>query len=190
MFLSLKCHWRRTRTLKPIIHHNISDSYNAFTKSAQSSGPENIGPERPLPGLLAAGPVLSPSRITLENNEKIRPRPDGENAFAKASGGETGIRTLGGVAPTTVFETAPFDHSGTSPRSGGDLNGDAGCRKGILPQVRVSDSSEGVGRHSLPDEGHGRRGMTVLFAGIPGILTGMTLGLSRVSLLRGSPGAL
>ncbi len=32
------------------------------------------------------------------------------------SGGETGIRTLGGLAPTTVFETAPFDHSGTSPR--------------------------------------------------------------------------
>lgn len=32
------------------------------------------------------------------------------------NGGETGIRTLGGLAPTTVFETAPFDHSGTSPR--------------------------------------------------------------------------
>lgn len=30
-------------------------------------------------------------------------------------GGETGIRTLGRLAPTTVFETAPFDHSGTSP---------------------------------------------------------------------------
>ena len=32
-------------------------------------------------------------------------------------GGETGIRTLGGLAPTTVFETAPFDHSGTSPQA-------------------------------------------------------------------------
>ena len=32
------------------------------------------------------------------------------------NGGETGIRTLGRLAPTTVFETAPFDHSGTSPR--------------------------------------------------------------------------
>jgi hypothetical protein len=30
-------------------------------------------------------------------------------------GGETGIRTLGRRKPTTVFETAPFDHSGTSP---------------------------------------------------------------------------
>lgn len=33
-------------------------------------------------------------------------------------GGETGIRTLGGVAPTTVFETAPFDRSGISPLAG------------------------------------------------------------------------
>jgi hypothetical protein len=44
--------------------------------------------------------------------------PDGEKLFNKLSGGETGIRTLGGVTPTTVFETAPFDHSGTSPRGG------------------------------------------------------------------------
>ncbi len=31
-------------------------------------------------------------------------------------GGETGIRTLGTREGSTVFETAPFDHSGTSPR--------------------------------------------------------------------------
>lgn len=37
--------------------------------------------------------MLSPSRITLENNGKIRPQPDRENAFARASGGEDGIRT-------------------------------------------------------------------------------------------------
>ena len=30
-------------------------------------------------------------------------------------GGEGGIRTLGTVACTTVFETVPIDHSGTSP---------------------------------------------------------------------------
>ena len=88
---------------------------NLFTKSAQSSGPENMGPERPLSGLLAPGPVLSFSRITLENNGKIQPQPDGENAFAGASGGEGGIRTHGRLAPSTVFETAPFDRSGTSP---------------------------------------------------------------------------
>ena len=87
-----------------------------FTETGQSTGPENIGRERPLPGLLAPGSVLSPSRITLENNEKIRPQPDGENAFVGASGGEGGIRTHGTLAGSTVFETAPFDHSGTSPR--------------------------------------------------------------------------
>ena len=32
------------------------------------------------------------------------------------NGGEGGIRTLGTLARSTVFETAPFDHSGTSPR--------------------------------------------------------------------------
>ena len=29
--------------------------------------------------------------------------------------GEAGIRTLGPASWSTVFETAPFDHSGTSP---------------------------------------------------------------------------
>ena len=72
----------------------VTVSCKLFTEMAQSSGPENIGPERPLPGLLAPGPVLSPARITLENNGKIRPRPDRENAFAGASGGDEGIRTL------------------------------------------------------------------------------------------------
>lgn len=31
------------------------------------------------------------------------------------AGGETGIRTLGTIAGTTVFETVPFNHSGISP---------------------------------------------------------------------------
>lgn len=64
--------------------------YTLFTKSAQSSGPENIELERPLPSLVAPMPVLSPSRITLENNGKIRPQPDGEHAFAGANGGGDG----------------------------------------------------------------------------------------------------
>ncbi len=33
----------------------------------------------------------------------------------KPFGGEGGIRTLGTPKGTTVFETAPFNHSGTSP---------------------------------------------------------------------------
>lgn len=72
----------------------FSTGYGLCTECAQSRGPENIGPERPLPGLPAQGAVLSPTRITLENNEKIRPEPDREHAFAGASGGVEGIRTL------------------------------------------------------------------------------------------------
>ena len=51
-------------------------------------------------------------------------------------GGETGIRTLGGLAPTTVFETAPFDHSGTSPRGSvrEPFNESRGGVQGAFPQ--------------------------------------------------------
>ena len=34
------------------------------------------------------------------------------------NGGEAGIRTLGGDKPSTVFKTAAFDHSATSPDPG------------------------------------------------------------------------
>ncbi len=34
---------------------------------------------------------------------------------AQAFGGERGIRTLGTPKGSTVFETAPIDHSGISP---------------------------------------------------------------------------
>jgi len=54
---------------------------------AQATGRENTDPERTLPGLLAPGPVNSSTRITPENNGKIWPQPDGEKAFAGASGG-------------------------------------------------------------------------------------------------------
>ena len=87
---SRECHWHRSVQLHPRKKKAISFCCKLFTKSAQSSGPENIGPRRPLPGRLAQVAVLSPSRITLENNGKIRPQPGGENAFARASGGETG----------------------------------------------------------------------------------------------------
>ena len=49
-----------------------------------------MGPERRLPGHLAPRPVLSPTRITLENKGKIRPQLDLENAFSGASGGADG----------------------------------------------------------------------------------------------------
>ena len=37
------------------------------------------------------------------------------SSLIQYTGGEEGIRTLGTLARTTVFETAPFDRSGTSP---------------------------------------------------------------------------
>ncbi len=37
------------------------------------------------------------------------------SAKSLISGGERGIRTLGTLTSSTVFETAPFDHSGISP---------------------------------------------------------------------------
>ena len=40
---------------------------------------------------------------------------DAVRARQGANGGEGGIRTHGPLARSTVFETAPFDHSGTSP---------------------------------------------------------------------------
>jgi hypothetical protein len=45
---------------------------------------------------VAPGPVLSPTRITPEYNGKIRPQPDRENAFARASGGGDGT----GIEPS------------------------------------------------------------------------------------------
>jgi hypothetical protein len=40
-------------------------------------------------------------------------KPGGRNK----TGGERGIRTLGEVTPTTVFETVAFNHSAISPRT-------------------------------------------------------------------------
>ncbi len=37
------------------------------------------------------------------------------NGFNLMYGGETGIRTLGGIATTIDFESIPFGHSGISP---------------------------------------------------------------------------
>jgi hypothetical protein len=37
-------------------------------------------------------------------------------------GGGAGIRTLGGVSSTTVFETVPFGRSGTPPSDDIDTN--------------------------------------------------------------------
>lgn len=53
-------------------------------------------------------------------------------------GGEGGIRTHGTREGTTVFETVPFDHSGTSP-----LKGAGRCSRSGLLERAVSPSLEG-----------------------------------------------
>lgn len=96
----------------------------------------------------ARGAVNSPSRITPEYNGKIRPRPDRENASARASGGEGGIRTHGTREGSTVFETAPFDHSGTSPRFG--------VVSGGFREVGV-EAQEGMNENLVRDQRKARR---------------------------------
>ena len=52
----------------------------------------------------------------------------------KVNGGEGGIRTHGTVARTTVFETVPFNHSGTSPRHTSNVvSSGAEHRQGFQP---------------------------------------------------------
>ncbi len=103
-------------TLKP--HAKNRSEFKRLQKitgMAQATGSENICYGSTLSGGLATGPVLSPSRITPENNGKIRPQPDRENAFARASGGSGGIRTHGTVPRTLVFKTRALNHSATLP---------------------------------------------------------------------------
>lgn len=65
----------------------LSRVYDLNTKTTQSSGPENIGPQKPLPAHLALQWALSLTYVTPENNREIRLQPDRENVFARASGG-------------------------------------------------------------------------------------------------------
>ena len=155
------------------------------------TGPENIGPERTLPRLLALRPVNSSTRITPENNGKIRPQPDRENAFARASGGETGIRTLGRRKPTTVFETAAFDHSATSPQQswGAMYPGRFGCASDNLAALRPRPGSK---RSCPAGKVADRRRVTRTCAGGSWQAGGIALGLSSrgfaARLLQGETG--
>ncbi len=82
------------------------------------------------------------------------------NALRRRIGGETGIRTLGTLAGSTVFETAPFDHSGTSPRGSRSPNAGAGAVQGpICDSCRLRHKAwkSGAGRLtigpcSIPEE--------------------------------------
>ena len=95
----------------------FSSGYGLYTECAQSRGPENVGLKRTCPPAMARTSVQSPSRITLENNGKIRPEPDRENAFARASGGavrrmRTSLRFPYPTRLSSSEETAPLGESG------------------------------------------------------------------------------
>ena len=74
------------------------------------TGPENIGPERTRARALGNVPVNSPTRITPENNGKIRPQPDWEKRFARASGGGGGRRS--GLAKRRTHVHYPHIYKG------------------------------------------------------------------------------
>ena len=80
--------------------------------------PANSGHKlTPLAIPLAPGPRLmhADSRACYRKSE-FR---EGFLLLRKFAGGGGGIRTHGALARTTVFETAPFDHSGTPPLGAG-----------------------------------------------------------------------
>lgn len=66
--------------------------------------------------LSGRGPVNSLTRITLENIKKIRPQPDRENAFARASGGGHGSDVEPSLSPNaaqaSILLSCPFDRAG------------------------------------------------------------------------------
>ena len=98
--------------------------------------------------------MLSPSRITLENNGKIRPQPDRENSFSRASGGAGGIRTHETLSRPLVFKTSAFNHSATAPCGVHS----AGARGGQGGFVRVKKLANARFAHLCSLVVHGREG--------------------------------
>jgi len=102
-WISVPFHERPRRRSVQVTQKNIftfSECYRPYTGFVQSRGPENIGLQRTIPAASSKSPVQSHLRITLENNGKIRPQPDRENAFARASGG--GDDTRAQLSPVPV----------------------------------------------------------------------------------------
>jgi hypothetical protein len=120
---------QRTDLRRFPLHHRVSGCAAATAWSAEAHQPiPGIKPQ--VPGAVRAvdtrnGPAAGPCYLKSSGVNCPRRR---ETSLLRAqnvkksrcplvgvSGGETGIRTLGTLAGSTVFETAPFDHSGTSP---------------------------------------------------------------------------
>ena len=64
--------------------------------------------------------------------------------------GETGIRTLGAIAGTTVFETAPIDRSGISPRERKSTELAHNANAPLLQGVCVFSEKEGFACRRVP----------------------------------------
>ena len=77
------------------------------------------------------------------------------------NGGEGGIRTLGTRKRTTVFETAPFNHSGTSPPVARSADGGTA---GLSRRVCGAGGTQGS---TPPASGAATRCLTALFALCP-----------------------
>jgi hypothetical protein len=54
-------------------------------------------------------------RYEQQNKRKRPPKATQSMPTKRDDGGGTGIRTLGGLSPSSVFKTGAFDHSATPP---------------------------------------------------------------------------
>lgn len=117
------------------------NSYRGSNASRQTGGGgAGLGPAWSPPCIAEMGPMFLaaetvaltiPNRDSLEKrrdapcakippqNARSRPENWNSNREPGRAGGEGEIRTHGTLARTTVFETVPIDHSGTSPRPDG-----------------------------------------------------------------------
>ena len=110
---------RRRRRLAGLFHERRRGSRIGAAPTIRlfpaSGGGQARGSAKPIPA-----PVEQPVDPL---SASIAPGPDtriggirGQRRLERG-GGEGGIRTLGTLARSTVFETAPIDHSGTSPHA-------------------------------------------------------------------------
>jgi hypothetical protein len=109
--LRSKCSGRRSENL------SITGPYKIFTKSAQSSGPENIGLQRPLPRLLARGPVLkalvgsAKAMLGTCAGGAVR-LADGPDGLVLAEGIETALSLASGLLPGRLAIWSTLSTSG------------------------------------------------------------------------------
>ncbi len=122
--------------MNPHAQSNQHDQAAGIRSAVHSASPKsfNGSPPRCVNTQIAAGDfgcwrtnqatpasLRAPSKTRVShkplNNRALCDQPHQPLGSRNINGGERGIRTLGTLACSTVFETAPFNHSGTSPQS-------------------------------------------------------------------------